>query len=145
MFLMCQYSTGLFSCFLLLLPCFSSTCRQTNDDKTQNDPDDCLSFSRIQSLHHLLEVDFHDEEDGSISSTLHNRRANIFLVQHRSKFFPNRSSSCGCFAVPFDRCAKPPAINFNAYSSNCISGFLARCRLVQIRDHFTQAMRNSDQ
>ena len=41
--------------------------------------------SRSQSLHHCLEVDYHVEEDGSISSTLENRRANVFLVQHQSK------------------------------------------------------------
>ena len=32
--------------------------------------------------------------------------------------FPNRYSSCG-FALAFDRLAKSPAFNFNAYSSNC--------------------------
>ena len=78
----------IYFCFLLLLPCFSSICRQTNDDNTRNVSEDCLWFSRIQSLHHFLWVDFHDEEDESISSTLHNRRLNILLVQHRSKFFP---------------------------------------------------------
>ena len=58
-----QCNTVIFSCFLLLLPCCSSTCRQTNDDKTQNDPEDNLLFSRIQSLHHCLELDYHDEEE----------------------------------------------------------------------------------
>ena len=57
------YSTGIFSCSLLLLPWFSSTCRQTNDDNTRNVLEDCLWFSRIQLLHHFLDVDFHDEED----------------------------------------------------------------------------------
>ena len=91
MFLMNQYNTGILCCFLLLLlPCFSSTFRQTNDDNTRNVSEDCLLFSRIQSLHHLLWVDFHDEEDESISSTLHNRRLNILLVQHQSKFFPQK-------------------------------------------------------
>ena len=66
--LMNQYNTGIFSCFLLLLPSFSSTFRQTHDDNTQNDPEKNLLFSRIQSLHHLLEVDNHDEEDWSVSS-----------------------------------------------------------------------------
>ena len=32
----------------------------------KNDSEDNLSFSRIQSLHHLLEVDYHDEEEYSI-------------------------------------------------------------------------------
>ena len=73
LFLKNQYNTEIFSCVFLLLPWRSSTVRQTNDDKTQNDPEDYLLLSRIQSLHHCLEVDFHDEEDGSISSTLNNR------------------------------------------------------------------------
>ena len=71
---------GIFSCFLLLLPCFSSTCRQTNDDNTRNVSEDRLLFFRIQSLHRFLEVDFHDEEDELISSTLHDRRLNILLA-----------------------------------------------------------------
>ena len=57
------------------------------------------------------------------------------------------SRNCG-FALAFDRLAKSPAFNFNAYSSsNCISGFPARCCLglvVQVRDQFIPAMRNSD-
>ena len=65
-------NTEIFSCVLLLLPCCSSTFRQTND-KTQNDPKDYLLFSRIQSLHHCLEVDFHDEEDESVVLTLGKR------------------------------------------------------------------------
>ena len=36
------------STFLLLLSCFSSTCRQTNDDNTRNNSKDDLFFSRIQ-------------------------------------------------------------------------------------------------
>ena len=70
------------------LPCSSSTCRQTNEDSTGNVSDDSLKLSRIEPLHHLLDVlDFHVEEDEPISSIFHNRRANIPLVQHRSKFF----------------------------------------------------------
>ena len=88
LFLMNPHNTGIFSCFLLLLPCCSSTFRQTNDDNTRNDHEGDLLFSRIQSLHHCLEVGFHDEEDKSISSTLDNRRANIFVVQHQFKFSP---------------------------------------------------------
>ena len=52
-----QYNTEIFSCVLLLLPCCSSTLHQTNDDSSQNDSEDNLSLSRIQSLHYLLEVD----------------------------------------------------------------------------------------
>ena len=43
--------------------------------------------SRIQSLHRLLEVDHHDEEEHSVVSTLDKRRANNLLAQYRSKFF----------------------------------------------------------
>ena len=76
----------IFPFLLLLLPCSSSTFRQTNDDKTQNDPEDYLLFSRIQSLHHCLDVDSQDEEDGPISTTLENRMAIVFLVRHQPKF-----------------------------------------------------------
>ena len=38
------------------------------------------------------------------------------------------SRLCG-FVLAFDRLAKSPAFNFNAYSSNCISEVPARCRL----------------
>ena len=69
--------------------------RQTNDDKTRDDPEDYLLFSRIQSLHHCLEVDFHDEED-----ELHLRGFLLVVVL---------------------------------------------VLVVQIRDQFIQAMRNSDQ
>ena len=37
-----QYNTEFFSCFLLLLPCCSSTFHQTNVEKTQNGPEDNL-------------------------------------------------------------------------------------------------------
>ena len=122
------YKNEIFSCFVLLLPWRSSTFRQTNDDKRQNDPEDYLLFSRVQSLHHCLEVGFHDEEDGSVSSTLDDRRANIFVVQYPSKFpismvlvdDKREYRFCG-FALAFDRHAKSLSLNFNAYSSNCIS------------------------
>ena len=130
MFLMNQYNTEIFSCFFLLLPCCSSTYHQTKDDNTRNKSEDCLLFSRIQSLHHRFEVDFHDEEDGSISSTLHNRRSNIFLLKTSVHFLSpigivlvdelTESRFCG-FALAFDLHAKSPAFKFNAYSSNCIS------------------------
>ena len=71
--LMDQYNIEIFSCFLRLLPLYSSTFHQTNDDKTQDDPEENLFFSRIQSLHRLLEVDDHDEEEYSVVLTLGNR------------------------------------------------------------------------
>ena len=58
-----QYNTEIFSCFLFLLPCCSSTFHQTNVENTQNGSEDNLLFSRTQSLHHFLEVVYHDEED----------------------------------------------------------------------------------
>ena len=62
---------------------------QTNVQNAQNGSEDDLLISRIQSLHHLLEVDYHDEEEWSVSSTLDNRWKNNLVVQYRSKFFPN--------------------------------------------------------
>ena len=57
------------------------------------------------------------------------------------------SRLCG-FALAFDRHAKSLAFNFNAYSSNCISEvsclFVVLVVVVQVRDQFIQAMRNSD-
>ena len=58
-----RYNIEIFSCFLLLLRCCSSTFRQTNNDNTRNGSEDDLLISRIQSFHHLLEVDYHDEEE----------------------------------------------------------------------------------
>ena len=118
----------LFFVFLLLLPCFSSTFRQTNDDSTRNVFEDCHWFSRIQSLHHFLVVHFHDEEDESIFRhfmigdwifSWFNIGPTSFpqyvLVEE-----PAVSRLCG-FALAFDRLAKSPAFNLNAYSSNCTS------------------------
>ena len=42
-----QYNTGIFLVSLLLLPCFCSACRQTNDDNAGNFSADRLWFSRI--------------------------------------------------------------------------------------------------
>ena len=130
LFLMNQYNTEIYSCFLLLLPCCSSTYYQTNDDNTRNKSEDCLSFSRIELLHRLLGVDFHDEEDESMCLTLHNRRLNILLGSTSVQVLypksivlvdePAEPRLCG-FALAFDRLAKSPAFNLNAYSSNCIS------------------------
>ena len=77
-------------------------------------------------------LSFHDEEDWSVSLTLHNRRLSILMFQHRSKIFPPirivlvdelaEYRLCG-FALVFDRLAKSPAFQLNAHSSNCISEF----------------------
>ena len=76
---------------------------------------DCLLFSRVQPLHRLLGVDFHDEEDESVSSTLDNRRANIFVCSVSVQILSSigivlvdelaESRLCG-FALAFDRLAK---------------------------------------
>ena len=82
-----QYSIEIFSCFLRLLPSCSSIHHQTNTESSQNRSGDHPSVSRIQSLHLLLEVDHHDEEEYSAVLTLGKRHANKFLVLHRSKIF----------------------------------------------------------
>ena len=68
-----QYSIEIFSCCLRLLPVYSSAFHQTNVDNSQNRSEDNLLISRIQSLHLLLEVDHHDEEECSAVSTLGKR------------------------------------------------------------------------
>ena len=86
--LMDQYNTEIFSCFLRLLPLCSSTLHQTNVEIVQDGSEDNLLFSRIQPLHHLIEVDDHDEEEYSVVSTLGNHLANNLLARHQSTFFP---------------------------------------------------------
>ena len=61
---------------------------QTNVEIAQNGCEDIPLFSRIQSLHRLLEVHDHDEEENSFVLTLGNRFANNLLAQHQSTFFP---------------------------------------------------------
>ena len=86
--LMDQYNIEIFSCFLRLLPYYTSTFHQTNVESTQIRSEDNLLFSRIQSLYLLLEVDHHDEEQYSVVLTLGKRWANDLLAQYQSKFFP---------------------------------------------------------
>ena len=84
-----------------------------------------------RSIIFSMYLDFHDEEDESISSICHNRRVNIppgstsvqilfpigiVLVEE-----PAGSLLCG-FALAFDRHAKSFASNFHAYSSSWTSG-----------------------
>ena len=83
-----QYNIGIFSCCLRLLPLYSSTFHQTNVEIAQYRSADIPLISRIQSLHHLLEVDDHDEEEYSVVWTLGKRLANNLLAQHQSTFFP---------------------------------------------------------
>ena len=85
--LMEQYSIEIFSCFLRLLPLYSSTVHQTTVEIAQDRSKDTPLISRIQSLHHLLEVDDHDEEEYSVVQTLGTRLANNLLAQYQSTFF----------------------------------------------------------
>ena len=82
-----QYNIEIFSCFLRLLPLYSSTFHQTNVETAQDRSEDIPLFSRIQSLQHLREVDDRDEEEYSVVLTLGKRWANNLLVQHLSTFF----------------------------------------------------------
>ena len=110
---------------------FSPTCRQTNEDDTGNVSEDNLLISRIQLLHHHLDVlVFHDAKDGSISSTHHNRRVNNspgsssvqVLSPTRIVLGEEPASSLLCgFALAFDRLSKSFVSNFNAYSSSWTS------------------------
>ena len=58
-----QYNIEIFSCCLRLLPFYSSTFHQTNAWSSQIPSEDNLLISIIQSLHLLLEVNDHDEEE----------------------------------------------------------------------------------
>ena len=68
-----QYNVEIFSCCLRLLSFYSSTFHQTNVEIAQNRSEDNPLISRIQSLHLLLEVDDHDEEEYSAVLTLGKR------------------------------------------------------------------------
>ena len=85
--LMDQDNIEIFSCYLRLLPSYSSTFHQTNFESTQIRSEDHISIYRIQSLHLLLKVDDHDEEEYSVVLTLGKRQANKFLAQYQSKIF----------------------------------------------------------
>ena len=68
-----QYNIEICSCFLRLLPLNSSTFHQTNVESAQNRSEDNPLISRIQTLHLLLKVDHHDEEEYSVVWTLGKR------------------------------------------------------------------------
>ena len=61
--LMDQYNIEICFCFFSLLPLCSSTFHQTNVEIAQNGSEDDVVISRIRSLHLLLEIDDHDEEE----------------------------------------------------------------------------------
>ena len=82
-----QYNIETFSCFLRLLPFYSSTFHQTNVEIAQDRSEDNLLIFRIQSHHLLLEVEDHDEEQYSVVLTLGKRYANNLLAQYQSNIF----------------------------------------------------------
>ena len=82
------YNSEIFSCFLRLLRLYFSTLHQANVEIIQYRSEYIPLFSGIQSLHHLLEVDDHDEEEYSDVLTLVHRLAKNLLAQHQSTFFP---------------------------------------------------------
>ena len=84
----CVLNTDISFLLHLLLPSMLSIDCHTNKEFVKIDSEDDLLISRIQLLHHLLEVDYHDEEEWSVASTLDNRWWNNLVVQYRSKFFP---------------------------------------------------------
>ena len=87
-----QYNIEIFSCGLRLLPFYSSTFHQTTTESSQIRTEDNLLTSRIQSLHLLLEVDHHDEEEKSVFWTLGKRLANNLLAQYQSKIIHRQVS-----------------------------------------------------
>ena len=101
--------------------CCSSTFHQTNVENTQNRSEDDLLISRIQSLHLLLEVDDHDEEEYTVVLTLGKRYANSLLAQYQSKFFflmgtvvadEQAGVRLRGFALAFDLLAKASTFDF---------------------------------
>ena len=85
--LMDQYNIKISSCFLRVWPLYSSTFHQTNVEIVQDRSEDNLSISRIQWLHHLLELDEHYEAEYSVVLKLGKRMANNLLAQYQSTFF----------------------------------------------------------
>ena len=85
--LMDPYNIEIFSCFLRLLPLYSSTFHQTNVEIAQDRSEDNPLISGIQSRHQLLEVDDHDEEEYSVVLTLGKRLTNKFQTLHQAKIF----------------------------------------------------------
>ena len=67
---------------------YSSTFHQINVEIAENRSEDNPLISRLQSLHGLLEVDDHEEEEYSVVLTLGKRLAHNLLAQYQSTFFP---------------------------------------------------------
>ena len=56
--------------FFFPLPVAALPLHETNVETAQNGSEDNPLISRLQSLHHLLEADYHDEEEYSVVLTL---------------------------------------------------------------------------
>ena len=82
-----QYNIEIFSCSSSSCHDALSASHQTDVEIAWNCSEDNPLISRIQSLHRLLEVDDHDEEEYSVVLTLGNRLANSLQAQHQSTFF----------------------------------------------------------
>ena len=123
-----QCNIEIFSCFLRLLPLYSSTFHQTNVESEQNRSEDSSSISRIQSLHLLLEVDDHDEERTQLFWHWVSVKRILCWLNIGPKSFTYRYSSCRwasrgrssrlCFSLWSARKANTFVVN--AKSSDCI-------------------------
>ena len=117
-----------------------------------------LLYSRIQSLHHLLEVDDYDEEEYSIVLTLGKRLANNLVAQNQSTFFHRwvwflwMSWQEYVFVVllwPLWSAHKSKYIRFQRkifelHLRNFLLVAVVLLVVAQVRDQLFQAMRNSD-
>ena len=152
--LMDQYNIEIFSCFLHLLPLYSSTFHETNVENTQNGSEDNPLISWIQSLR-LLEVDDNDEEYSVVWHWVSDRRISFWLnISPRS--FTDRYSFCTwasrstpswfCFSLWSARKSKYIRLQRKFFDLN-LRGFLLVVvvfLVAQVRDQLIQAMRISD-
>ena len=122
----------------------------------QSRSEDNPSISRIQSLHLLLDIDDHDEEEYSVVLTLGNRLANNLLAQHQSTFFSRwvkflwmgwQEYISVVLLQPLIGSQK----HVHSISTQILQTSSQRFLLVvvvifvaQVRDQLIQAMRNSD-
>ena len=147
-----QYNIEIFSCFLRLLPLYSSTSHQTNVEIAQDRSEEVPLFSRIQSLHHLLEVDDHDEEEYSVVLTLGKRLAKNLLAQHQSTFFLRwikflwMSWQEYVLVVLLQPLIGSPkqVHSFSTQNGGFLLVVVVLLVVAQVRDQLIQAMRNSD-
>ena len=82
-----QYNIEIFSCCLRILPSSSSTYHQTNIENAQICSEDHLPVCRLRSLHLLLEVIVHAEEEFLVFLPMGTLYRMELLVQYQSIFF----------------------------------------------------------